>query len=172
MVLGQRLQRMRMQSVDTRIAHMQHVHLTPLENQGAEGADISPVFVKAGMAALGLRMQPRIRSTQHPLGRSPHRPGIRGRVIVFQKAVHRRRTGFLADGAGADAIGQRDHNAFAAQKGLARQHRAVKILVHALGTGTRVLAERDTQLFSAHALCIVVPAPSPSHFTVRWGAVL
>ena len=55
-VLGQLLQRLGMEPVDTRVTHMQQVHLAALQNQRAEGADITPVFVKTRVAAHGLGM--------------------------------------------------------------------------------------------------------------------
>ena len=55
-VLGQLLQRLGMQPVDTCVPHMQQVHFAALQNQRAEGADITTVFVETRMAAHGLGM--------------------------------------------------------------------------------------------------------------------
>ena len=55
-VLGQLLQRLGMEPVDTCVPHMQQVHFAALQNQRAEGADITTVFVETRMAAHGLGM--------------------------------------------------------------------------------------------------------------------
>jgi hypothetical protein len=151
-VFGDLLPRRALQPVDARIAHMQHMHLAAFDDQGTEGADVAPVFVEARVAAHGLRMQPCIGGTQHPLGGAAHRPRIAGGVVVFQKTAHRGRAGLLADRAGANAIGQRHRNALAAAQGLVGQHGAMEVLVDAMHPAARVLAQRHAQRLCHGAL--------------------
>jgi hypothetical protein len=56
-VVGELFEGLGVEAVDARVAHMQ-VQLAPLEDQRAEGAHIAAVLLEAGVAGLGLGVQP------------------------------------------------------------------------------------------------------------------
>ena len=142
-VLGQRLQRGGVDAADARVAHVQQVQLAPVQDQGAEGADVAAVLVEARRAALVLRVQPGVGGGQHLLRGAAHGPGIGRGVVVRQEAAHRRAAGHLAHAAGADAVGHRQRDAARRAQVARGQHGAVEVLVHASLFGQGVLAEGD-----------------------------
>ena len=146
MVVAELLQRLRMHAVHASVAHVQQVQSTALQDQCAEGADVAAVPVEAGgVAALVLRVQPRVGGAQHTLGRATRGPGLGGGVVVVEKAAHRGGTGHLAHRAGADAVGQCQRDALGGQQVAGRQHRAVEVLVGPFASGGRVLADGDAK---------------------------
>ena len=142
-LFGQRLQRLRVHAADARVAHMQQVQVMPLQDEGAEGADVAAVLVEARRAALVLRVQPGVGGGQHLLRGAAHGPGIGRGVVVLQEAAHRRAAGHLAHAAGADAVGHRQRDAARRAQVARGQHGAVEVLVHAALFGQGVLAEGD-----------------------------
>ncbi len=139
-VFGQLLQRLALHPVDAGVTHMKQVCGGGFDDQRAEGADITPVFVKTVGAALGLGVQPRVGGRQHALCRALDAPGLGGAVIVLQQPVHRSGAGDLADIAAADAIGQCHHHPLGGQCQPLWHAGAVKVLVDLLAALVRVLA--------------------------------
>ena len=136
---------LRVQAIDARIADVQQVQVAALEDQGAEGAYMAAVAVEAALAAQGLAVQPGIGGLEHALRRPPHGPGVRGGVIVLEKAANRGLAGELAESARADAVGQRQCDALARQQVPGGQHGAVEVLIGRVRAGQRVLADAGAQ---------------------------
>ena len=142
-LLGERFQLAVAQPIDARIADMEQVRGGGLEHQRAEGADMAAVTVVAVRATPRLGMQPGVGSDQHALAGLLHRPGVRRAEVVFQKALHRRFAGDVADLAAADAIGDGQGDALAVLLLGLGQAQAVEVLVEGLAALVRELADGD-----------------------------
>ena len=161
MILGELLQRVAGQAVDSGVADMKDMRGRRFDDQRAQRTDIALVPVVGVLAPPGLGVQPGIGRGQHAMRRGFHRPGFRGAVIVGQEALDRRFAGDLADIAAADAVRQHDGDAFQAEQRLVRDQGAVKILIDLLPAFVGMLPDRYLQ-FARHARTKKKePYPSP-----------
>src|SRR5262245_31871206 len=92
------------------------------------------------------------------MGRGLDGPGLRGAVVVLDEALDRGFAGDVADGAAADAVGERDDDALAAKLAVFRHEGVVEILVDFLWALVGVLPDGDFQ-FAGHGSVMNRKAP-------------
>ena len=82
MILGQWLQRIAGELIDTAIANVKQVRSGGFNHHSAEGTHIATIQVIAELALPGLGIKPCIGGLQYPLGGGFNRPGGGGGVVV------------------------------------------------------------------------------------------
>ncbi|MNM78407.1 hypothetical protein D3C81_903070 [compost metagenome] len=142
---GKLLQRMPMQPIDARVAHVQQVGLPRLEDQRAEGADVAAIAVEAGLAVPALGVEPGVDGGQHALRRPPHGPGFGRAVVVLEEGADGGSAGDLAHRAAADAVRQRQRDALGHAVVADGVGHAMKVLVDRLPASVGMLANADLE---------------------------